>query len=147
VGVALSGRHREHEREVDRASRLLAAGATVALALMLFTPISEIWLREVAGLAPGLSDFALMPARLLVLLPAMEYWLSFQRSRFILNGQTRIITIASAIEAGGIVLILFLCIGRFNMVGAIAASVAMVCGRFGSNLFMLFAARSADESQ
>jgi hypothetical protein len=147
VGVALSGRRREHEREVDRASRLLAAGATVALALMLFTPISEIWLREVAGLAPGLSAFALMPARLLVLLPAMEYWLSFQRSRFILNGQTRIITIASAIEAGGIVLILVLCIGRLNMVGAIAASVAMVCGRFGSNLFMLFAARSADESQ
>jgi hypothetical protein len=119
----------------------------VALGLMLFTPISGVWLREVAGLAPGLSDFALMPARLLVLLPAMDYWLSFQRSRFILNGQTRIITIATAIELGATVLILFLCIGRLNMVGVIAASVAMVCGRFGSNLFMLFAARSADQPQ
>jgi hypothetical protein len=33
------------------------------------------------------------------------------------------------------------------MVGVIAASVAMVCGRFGSNLFMLFAARSAEQAR
>jgi len=142
VGVALSGRHREHEREVGRTSLLLASGATVALAVMLFTPLADVWLRGLSGLSPGLSAIALGPARLLVLLPAMEYWLSFQRSRFILNGQTRVITIATAIEVGGIAIVLYVCIGRFDMIGAIAGSVAQMIGRFAANLFLFAVARS-----
>ena len=142
VGVALSGRHHEHEREVGRVSLLLASASTLALAVMLFTPLQDAWLRGLSGLSPGLSAFALGPARLLVLLPAMEYWLSFQRSRFILNGQTRIITIATAIEVGGIALVLYVCISRFDMIGAIAGSVAQMIGRFAANLFLLAAARS-----
>jgi hypothetical protein len=142
VGVALSGRHQEHEREVGRVSLLLASGATVALAVMLFTPLADGWLRGLSGLSPGLSAFALGPARLLVLLPAMEYWLSFQRSRFILSGQTRVITTATAIEVGGIALVLYVCIGRFDMVGAVAGSVAQVIGRLAANLFLFGAARA-----
>jgi len=142
VGVALSGRHHEHEREVGRTSLLLASGATVALAVMLFTPLADLWLRGLSGLSPGLSAIALGPARLLVLLPAMEYWLSFQRSRFILNGQTRVITIATAIEVGGIALVLYVCIGQFDMIGAIAGSVAQMIGRFAANLFLFAVARS-----
>jgi hypothetical protein len=72
----------------------------------------------------------------------MEYWLSFQRSRFILNGQTRIITIATAIEVGGIALVLYVCISRFDMIGAIAGSVAQMIGRFAANLFLFAVARS-----
>ena len=41
VGVALSGRRHEHEREVGRASRLLASVATLALAVVLFTPLAD----------------------------------------------------------------------------------------------------------
>jgi hypothetical protein len=142
VGVALSGRHHEHEREVGRASLLLASAATLALAVMLFTPLAAVWLQSLSGLSPDLSAFALGPARLLVLLPAMEYWLSFQRSRFILNGQTRIITIATAIEVGGITVVLYQCIGRFDMVGAVAGSVAQIVGRLAANGFLFAAARS-----
>jgi hypothetical protein len=72
----------------------------------------------------------------------MEYWLSFQRSRFILNGQTRIITIATAIEVGGIAFVVYLCISRFDMIGAIAGSVAQMTGRFAANLFLFAVARS-----
>jgi len=141
VGVALSGRRHEHEPEVGRASLLLAAAATAALAIMLFTPLEEVWLRQVSGLTPELAGFALTPARLLLLLPAMEYWLSFQRSRFILNGQTRVITLATACEVGGIALVLYVCIAQFGMVGAVAASIAQILGRLAANLFLLAAAR------
>jgi len=141
VGVALSGRRHEHEPEVGRASLLLAAAATVALAVMLFTPLEEVWLRQVSGLTPELAGFALTPARLLLLLPAMEYWLSFQRSRFILNGQTRVITVATAFEVGGIGIVLYVCIGPLGMVGAVAGSVAQILGRLTANLFLLAAAR------
>ena len=142
VGVALSGHNHEHEREVGRASLLLASAFTLALAAMLLTPLAHVWFRDVAGLTPALADFALTPARLLVLIPGMEYWLSFQRSRFILNGQTRVITIATAIEVGGISLALLLCIARLGMIGVVAGSVALVTGRLASNLFLLAAART-----
>jgi hypothetical protein len=141
VGVALSGRRHEHEAEVGRASLLLAAAATAALALVLVTPLEDVWLRRVSGLSPELAAFALTPARLLLLLPAMEYWLSFQRSRFILNGQTRIITTATACEVGGIALVLYVGIGPLGLVGAVAGSIAQILGRLAANLFLLGAAR------
>jgi hypothetical protein len=144
VGVALLGRGQEHRREISHASRLLAAGATIALAVMLFTPLAGVWFQRVSGLPPDLAAFALWPARLLVLLPAMEYWLSYQRSRFILNGQTRVITLATAVEVAGIGLILFACIGWLGMIGAVAGSVAQVSGRLASNLFLFTASRTPD---
>ncbi len=146
VGVALSGRHHEHEREVGRTSLMLASAFTLALAVMLFTPLAHVWFRDVAGLSPALADFALTPARLLVLIPAMEYWLSFQRSRFILNGQTRVITIATALEVGGITFALVLCITQFGMIGVVAGSVGLVAGRLASNVFLHFASRARPAS-
>jgi progressive ankylosis protein len=142
VGVALLGRGCEHRAEISRAMRILASGATVALAVVLFTPLAEVWFYRVSGLPPGLAAFALAPARLLVLLPAMEYWLSYQRSRFILNGQTRAITVATAIEVAGIALVLFVCIGWLGMIGVVAGSVAQISGRLSSNLFLFGASRS-----
>lgn len=141
VGVALSGRRHEHEREVGRAALLLSTAATIALAVMLFTPLEEVWLRQVSGLSPDLAAFARWPTRLLLLFPAMEYWLSFQRSRFILNGQTRVITAATACEVGGLAIVLYAGIGPLGMVGAVAGSIAQIVGRLAANLFLLGAAR------
>ncbi|MCX6553033.1 MAG: hypothetical protein NTY02_18865 [Acidobacteria bacterium] len=141
AGVALSGRHGEHDREVGRVARWLGTGASLALAVILFSPLAPWWLAGVSGLSPELADFAVLPARLLVLLPAMEYWLSFQRSRFILNGQTRVITIATACEVAGIAIVLGLGIGRFHMIGAVAGSAAQIAGRLAANLFLFAAAR------
>lgn len=142
VGVALIGRGGEHRAEVARAFRILAAVTTVALSMVLFTPLAGIWFQRVSGLSPELSSFALLPARLLVLLPAMEYWLSYQRSRFILNGQTRVITAATLVEVAGIALLLFVCIGWVGIVGAVAGSVAQICGRLASNTFLLASSRA-----
>jgi hypothetical protein len=141
VGVALMGRGGEHRREVAFALRFLASAATIALAVMLFTPLADVWFQRVSGLPPELSRFALLPARLLVLLPATEYWLSYQRSRFILNGQTRVVTLATAVEVMGLGLLLFACIGWLGMVGAVAGSVAQISGRIASNLFLVQASR------
>ena len=146
VGVALIGRGLEHQHEIGRACRALAAGASIALAVVLFTPLADAWLRQLSGLPRELAEFALLPARLLVLLPAMEYWLSYQRSRFIVSGQTRVITLATAIEVSGIGLVLFGCIGWLGMVGAVAGSVAQISGRLASNLFLFGVSRTAPRS-
>ncbi len=141
VGVALLGARGEHEAAIARGARALAAGATAVLAGILFTPLADAWFAGLSGLAPDLSRFALTPARLLLLLPAMEYWLSFQRSRFILNGKTRVITVATAVEVGAIALLMTAGIGLLGLVGVVAAATAQVLGRLGSNLFLRAASK------
>ncbi len=141
VGVARMGRRGEREVAVGRGALVLASGATAALAVMLFTPLAGAWFGGLSGLSPDLSRFALTPARILLLLPAMEYWLSFQRSRFILSGKTRVITVATAIEVGGIALIMFVCVGGIGMVGVVAASIAQVASRLCANLFLYAVSR------
>jgi progressive ankylosis protein len=143
VGIALVGRRGEHGREVGRGALVLASGATVALALMLFTPLADAWLHGLSGLSGDLTRFALTPARILLVLPAMEYWLSFQRCRFILGGKTRVVTVATAIEVSGIAVVMFACVGWLGMVGVVAATIAQIIGRLGSNLFLLAASRLA----
>jgi progressive ankylosis protein len=121
---------------VGAVGRWLGWSASAALAVIVFSPLGRGWLAGVSGLTPELADFALLPVRLLVLLPAMEYWLSFQRSRFILSGQTRIITMATACEVAGIAAVLAAGISWFQMAGAVAGSVAQIAGRLAANLFL-----------
>ena len=136
VGVALTGQRGEHAREVRRAALVLGAASVSALALLLFTPLAGIWLRGVSGLSPDLAEFALLPARLLAIHPMLDYLLAFQRSRFILSGATRAITIATVLEVSGIALVLWVCIGPIGTTGAVAASIALVAARFAANAYL-----------
>jgi O-antigen/teichoic acid export membrane protein len=91
-------------------------------------------------LQSDLRRFAIGPARILVLLPALEYFLSFQRARLIVARKTRLVTVATAIEAVSLATALFLCVGTFDLVGAIAAAIAIMLGRLAANTFLLIPA-------
>jgi hypothetical protein len=137
VGVALIGLRREHELEVRRMASLLGVLASAALAVMLLTPLGHLWFGRVVGLPSELSALALGSARVLLLLPALEYALSFQRSRLILAHRTRVITAATAVEVGGLALTMMVAVGAFDMVGATAAAIALMVGRVAANGFLL----------
>jgi progressive ankylosis protein len=139
VGVALMGRGAEDARVVRRAMLYLAALSTLGLTVMLLPPVADLWFRTVSGLSRELSAFAIGPTRLLVLFPALEYVLSFQRSGLILARRTRTITLATAIEAGALVLALFVGVAGLDMVGALAAAGAMLLGRLAANTFLALA--------
>lgn len=137
VGVALGGAGREHERQVFRVAVLLAGVSVVLLAVVLFTPLAVVWFERVAGLAPALAEFALWPARVLAIVPALDYLLALQRALLVLARRTRIITAATAVEATVIVLVLWLTVTRLNLVGALAAALGLLIGRTAGNLFLL----------
>jgi hypothetical protein len=137
VGVALTGEGRRNERPIARVAVGLAAASIVALGGVLFTPLGEAWFRVVSGLSPELALFALWPARVLVLLPAFDYLLGLQRARLVLARRTRVITAATAAEACTIVAVLLVTINLLHLVGAIAASAAIVAGRLAGNAFLL----------
>ena len=58
VAVALVGANRQAERPVARVAGLLAAASALALSLILFTPLAEVWFGRICGLSPALTAFA-----------------------------------------------------------------------------------------
>jgi hypothetical protein len=141
VGVALTGDHGEHERQVARGAFFLGVCASLALALLTLTPMFDVWLLDISGLSPSLASVAVLPAQLLVLLPLMEYFLAFQRSRFILSGGTRLITMATVTEVTTLAVTLVVCTRVLDMVGVVAGSIAMMSGRTAANVFLFVARR------
>jgi len=137
VAVALVGPGKEHEGPIRRVAFGLALGSVAALAAVLFTPLGGVWFARVAGLSPELARFSLWPARVVALVPALDYLLSLQRALLVLARRTRLITMATLTEAITIVLVLFAAVSGFHWVGAVAASAAMLAGRTAGNAFLL----------
>jgi progressive ankylosis protein len=136
VGVALIGTRGEHDDEVRRTAVWVGAFASLALAVVALTPFEALWFERVSGLSHGLAGFAIWPVRILILLPVTEYLLSIQRARLILAHGTGRITVATAIETGGLAVALLVMIGAFDLVGALAGAIAMVIGRVAANVFL-----------
>jgi hypothetical protein len=131
VGIALDA-----GREVGRTAIGIGLVASLALVLVAWTPLEHLWLEQFSGLSPALAEFALWPVRILVLFPVLEYVVSFQRARWILEHRTGIVTMASAIEAVTLAAMLFVAFGVFNLAGAIGGAVAMLAGRVASCVYL-----------
>ncbi len=137
VGITFLGEHNEHFKELAKFAGLLIAFVTIALGLIGFTPLHDVWFNGVSGLSTELTDFARLPVRILILLPAMSVLLSFQRAILVSNRKTAPITAGTLIEVGLIALSLWILIKHFNWVGAVAAALALMIGRSGCNLFLM----------
>ncbi len=150
VAVALARGDAQRERRIARVAIQLAALSTVVLGGILFTPLGRGYFVAVSGLTAGLAAFAAWPARVLTLVPALDYMLSLQRARFVLMRRTRIITVATFVEAAAIVVALGVGIGVLGLVGATAAAGAILLGRVCGNLMLastaLVAGRPADDT-
>jgi len=140
VAVALTGGQRQREKKIARVAAVLAGASAFALGAVLFTPLGPGWFTRVAGLTPGLAAFAIGPARVLALVPALDYLLSLQRARLVLARRTRIITMATGVEALVIATVLTVGIGSLDLVGAVVAASAVLLGRLCGNLFLVTSA-------
>ena len=74
---------------------------------------------------------------IIAIMPGLTFLISFQRGLLVYSRKTKPITIATAIEVIGIVLVLFIGIHFSSLVGATAAVLAYVLGRLGANLYLL----------
>lgn len=146
AAIALLGRGEENDRRLRSFGRLLAAMSSGLLAAIAFSPAVVLWLRGVSGLSAELAGLAVLPVRILALVPALEVLLSYQRSRFVLAKRTRVITLATAVEVGVIASVLLAAVSRTNLVGVLAAALAAVSGRLSSNAFLLWSGRRRDRS-
>jgi hypothetical protein len=137
VAIALIGKRLEHVRVLWRFALGLAVASSLGLALIGFTPLSRLWFETISGLSGELTAFAILPTRVLVAMPALSVFLSFQRAILVQGRFTRPITMATVIEVGGITLALAALIGGLNVVGVTAAAIAFVAGRLGGTVYLV----------
>lgn len=137
VAVALAGRDLQRERQIGRVALELAGLSALALGGVLFTPLGDAWFIRVSGLSRDLAAFAIWPARVLALVPALDYVIGLQRALLVLARRTRIITAATAVEVTAIVVVLAVGIGMLDLVGATAAAAAILLGRLCGNLLLV----------
>ena len=137
VLIALEAERRRNHRHLARFAMILGGAVTLGLALFAFTPLGRVWFESVAGLSPDLARFAYIPLRILVILPALSVWMSFQRGSLVTARDTTPITMATGVEIAIILLVLGLAVGPGNMIGVTAAAMAFIAGRLVANFLLL----------
>jgi hypothetical protein len=139
VGIALSGPNHEHAPEIRRTALSLGTLATLALALVAFTPLELFWFRKLSGLSEHLASYAIWPVRILFLYPLLDYIGSLQRARHIVDHRTHFVTIATGVEAGVLAVALLVGVGPLHLVGATAGAWALLLGRLAANGYLVAA--------
>jgi len=138
VGISLLGNSSENFKKLKNFATILAVSVFSIFAIVAFTPLSLFWFETVSGLSKELSEFAIFPLQLFVIMAPMTVLISWQRAVLVKSQFTKPITWATFIEVGGIVLVMYFAISVFDIVGAIAAVSALVLGRIGANIYLHF---------
>ena len=139
VSIALLGEGGRNLERLRRFAGILAVCVSGGLALIAFTPALLIWFQKISGLSPDLAEFAILPTRILVVIPALSVILSMQRGVLVAFKNTKPITIATAIEVTGILCVLAITLRGMDLVGVVGAALALFCGRSLANLYLLLA--------
>ena len=133
VVVALAGRRLEGYEPLRLFTRRLALATSFGLALIAWSPLHVLWYQWLSGLSP---DLAATTSRLLFALPGLAVILSFQRGLLVSLRRTPSITWASLVEVILILVVLAICVFQLELLGAIAAAVALLVGRTCAWLFL-----------
>ena len=136
AAIALIGERHRHLPELRRFALRLGLVASVAQALVAFTPLSRFWFETLSGLTPELAAFAIFPAQVTALLPALTVLLTLQRAILVNVRRTRPVTLATALEVGFIGLTFVTLAWRLGWVGVSAAFASLMVGRVVANLYL-----------
>ena len=136
VTIALMGDRAENYDRIANFAIIIGVSTSAILSLIIFTPLANAWFQTVSGLSPKLAELALAPARIAALLPALSVLMSFQRAILVHSRVTRPLTGATVLEIAATAVILSVAIFGYHIMGAIAATLAMVLGRVAGNLYL-----------
>jgi progressive ankylosis protein len=137
VNIALIGKEKQNYSALRNFTFFLGIAVTILITLLAFTPMADIWFINISGLSKELADLSYLPLKIMILLPAFTVYLNLQRSSLIINGTTRPISVSTATELSGIIIVLIICVIFLNMTGVVAASIAFVAGKAISILYLV----------
>lgn len=130
--ITLVGDCLEQYRQVRAFTWMISLGTLCAVAAVAVTPLAPLWFEKVVGLKPSLAPFAILPMQIIAILPVTSAFLSLQRGVLMRAGRTGPISASTAVEVVVIVALTALLILGGGMVGAVAAAIAVVAGRFAA---------------
>ena len=136
VCIALLGDRREHYQPLAAFARKTGGLLTLGLAVVAFTPLATFWFQRVSGLSAELASLAVLPIRILALMPALEVLLSLERGVLVHAHRTRLITWATAVEVATVIGVLYVGVAGFDLVGIVAAAAGLLLGRVASTAFL-----------
>jgi len=142
TAIAMLGESRLNARPVLRFAGTLMVGASLGLALVAWTPLAGVWLQRVSGLTSDLAGYAIVPLRIMTLMPALSVLLNLERALLVHGRRTIHVTQASVLEVLTIAAILAVGVFGFNLIGATAAALAFMAGRLAANLILVKPARA-----
>ncbi len=137
ASIALIGTHKQNYRVLRNFAIYLGILVTVLISILAFTPLADMWFVKVSGLSKELADLSYLPLKIMILLPALTVLLNFQRSLLVINGTTGPISVATAAELIGIIVVLFVCVVFMNITGVVAAAIAFTIGKGISTLYLV----------
>lgn len=137
VNIALIGRNKQNYAALRNFAVYLGLVVTFLISLLAFTPLADLWFIKISGLSCDLAQMSYLPLKIMILLPALTVLLNFQRSSMIINRTTAPISVATAVELIGIIVVLLVCVVFLNLTGVVAASIAFVAGKIMSNIYLV----------
>jgi hypothetical protein len=137
VAITLIGKKGEFYSVVRDFAFILGLSVVIILGFIAFTPLANFWFGKVSGLSIDLAQFSIFPLQIMVLMPGLSVMLSFQRALQVSARETGYLTWATLLEVLGIISMLFLLTFYLNMIGAIAATTALIFGRILANLYLI----------
>jgi len=138
VVIALLEENRRYYPTIRKFGYLLGGVLLAGLGILAFTPLLDVWYQTISGLNATLSQLARVPTRIMVWMPVLTLWISFQRAVLVVIRKTQPITLASVLEVASIAFILWITIYHLDFVGVVAASLAFVLGRLLANGWLAF---------
>ena len=124
VAVALLA-DRASYRQLNRFALVVAGVLAVIFAGVTWTPLARIWFASVAGLSPQLVSFALVPAAIAALTPALATLISWQRGILVHTKQTQYISRSVMVSLTVLVATLAVGVGLTALPGAMVAASAL----------------------
>lgn len=147
VGIALIGARFENYLKLRNFALILAVGTLAALGLIAFTPLARVWFQDISGLSPELTRFSIPPLKIMTILPGITATLFFMRSMLLNARRTVPLTWATVVEVSATLSIVFIGVRFLDLVGIMAAAMALVGGSLASNLYLLPKASSTLRSR
>ncbi len=134
--IALLGKNGEGYKPLRNFGFMVASVATIFLFGITTTPLATIWFHNISGLSIELTKLSIIPAIIISVLPALTFLISVQRAVLVYVRNTSPLTTATIIEVVIIIIVLFIGISYFNLVGVMAAAIAYIVGRFVANVYL-----------
>jgi membrane protein insertase Oxa1/YidC/SpoIIIJ len=138
VGLALLGPRNEQNKPLRTFGVTVGLTTSGIYSLLVFTPLIHPVLSGLYGLSDELASFAVLPSRIVVILPFLAISFAYFRSIMMNNRRNAIVTYSTMIEVGGMIALIFLTVTLFKPVGIIAAAIGLSFGRLGAQWFLLW---------